>query len=128
MTLLPRLAAATAGSAMLLTGCVANPPAGDPSAATGTISVISTDTTCEVSPATATSGTVRFRITNSGSQTTEFYLLAADGLRVVAEKENLATGATAELSVSLQPGTYATACKPGMRGEKVGQATFTVTG
>jgi iron uptake system component EfeO len=70
MTLLPRLAAVTASGAVLLTGCVANSPAGDPSAATGTITVTSTDTTCEVSSATATSGTVRFRIVNSGSQTT----------------------------------------------------------
>ncbi|MCE1174632.1 MAG: EfeM/EfeO family lipoprotein [Propionibacteriales bacterium] len=128
MTLFPRLAAATAGCAVLLTGCVAKPPSGDPSTTMGTITVTSTDTTCAVSPATAPSGSVRFRITNGGSQTTEFYLMAADGLRVVAEKENIATGVTGELSVQLQPGSYFTACKPGMRGESVGKAAFTVTG
>ena len=67
-------------------------------------------------------------MTNDGQQTTEFYLLGSDGLRIVAERENITPGASAELSVALQPGDYFTACKPGMRGENVGETAFTVTG
>ncbi|PKQ30853.1 MAG: hypothetical protein CVT62_11585 [Actinobacteria bacterium HGW-Actinobacteria-2] len=123
-----RLVAVAAGAALVLTGCVANQPMGGASSASEVISVSASETACAVAPATAASGVVRFRITNNGPQTTEFYVLAADGLRVVAEKENIATGATSELSAQMQPGSYFTACKPGMRGENVGKAAFTVTG
>lgn len=129
-----RLAATAAASALLLAGCVTNNPAAAPSASgsggsgAGVLTVSSTDSACTVSSATATSGNTTFRVSNDGRQTTEFYLLGADGLRIVAERENIAPGATSELAVALQPGDYFTACKPGMRGENVGEATFTVTG
>lgn len=93
-----------------------------------TITVSSTTTDCLVSANSTTSGTAQFSITNDGEKTTEFYLLGSDGLRIVSEKENIAPGQTADLTVSLQPGEYYTACKPGMRGENVGTAAFTVTG
>jgi iron uptake system component EfeO len=119
--------------ALLLTGCVENTPnptgpttGGVPAAAALTVS--STNDGCVVSAAEAASGPVTFSITNDGDKTTEFYLLAADGLRIVAEKENIAPGASADLSVTLQPGSYFTACKPGMRGANVGETAFTVTG
>lgn len=93
-----------------------------------TITVSSTTSDCLVSANSTTSGTAQFSITNDGEKTTEFYLLGSDGLRIVSEKENIAPGQTADLTVSLQPGEYYTACKPGMRGENVGTAAFTVTG
>ncbi|MFC6352768.1 iron uptake system protein EfeO [Rothia nasimurium] len=93
-----------------------------------TITVSSTTSDCLVSTNSTTSGTAQFSITNDGEKTTEFYLLGSDGLRIVSEKENIAPGQTADLTVSLQPGEYYTACKPGMRGENVGTAAFTVTG
>ena len=74
------------------------------------------------------SGTSTFSITNSGERVTEFYVLADDGLRVIAERENIAPGSTADLTVQLEPGNYFTACKPGLRGANVGQSEFTVTG
>lgn len=92
------------------------------------LNVSSTETDCKVSAATATSGNVTFKISNEGSQTTEFYLLGSDGLRIVSEKENITPGASADLTVTLQPGDYFTACKPGMRGANIGKAAFTVTG
>ncbi|WP_449277937.1 iron uptake system protein EfeO [Leucobacter sp. GX24907] len=114
-------------TALLLAGCTQNQP--DDSAASGdALSVSSTADACEVSAATAESGNVTFEISNEGDQTTEFYLLGDDGLRIVSEKENIAPGASSELTVALQPGDYFTACKPGMRGENVGQAEFSVTG
>lgn len=117
--------------ALLLAGCVQNQPdgaAGDDTAPGNVLTVSSTADACEVSAATAPSGNVTFSIANDGQQTTEFYLLGADGLRIAAEKENIAPGSSAELTVSLQPGDYFTACKPGMRGANVGEAAFTVTG
>ncbi|WP_454118044.1 iron uptake system protein EfeO [Microbacterium lacticum] len=123
----PRLLAAAAVSALAalaLAGCVAKTDA----AASGALTVTSTDSSCEVSAATATSGTLSFDVTNSGSDVSEFYLLADDGLRIVGEVENVAPGASRTLTVLAQPGDYYTLCKPGMVGEGVGKAAFSVTG
>ena len=122
-----RLLAATAaaGAAVLvLSGCVAK---SDPSAG-GALSVTSTADGCAVSSASAPSGTVAFDVTNQGDQVTEFYLLASDGLRIVGEVENVAPGASRSLTVVAQPGEYFTLCKPGMIGDGVGRASFSVTG
>lgn len=108
---------------LALTGCVENSSdAGD------AIEVTSTAQECAVSLGTVESGTVTFSITNDGDQPTEFYLLGDDGLRIVAERENITPGSTSDLSVSLQPGSYFTACKPGLRGANVGETEFVVTG
>ncbi|RWR16741.1 peptidase M75 family protein [Microbacterium enclense] len=122
-----RLLAATAaaGAAVLvLSGCVAKTDA----AAGGALTVTSTADGCEVSAATATSGTLAFDVVNDGDQVTEFYLLASDGLRIVGEVENIAPGASRSLTVTAQPGDYFTLCKPGMVGEGVGRAAFSVSG
>lgn len=120
--------AAGSATALLLTGCVANQPAASSGTTGGTLTVTAKSDSCAVSASTVTSGNATFRVTNAGDKTTEFYLLASDGLRIVAEKENIAPGASSDLSVTLQPGTYFTACKPGMRGENVGETEFNVTG
>jgi iron uptake system component EfeO len=106
-----------------LTACVPNEPAAD-----GAIAVTSTASGCDVSAEQAASGTLAFDVTNSGDQVTEFYLLAEDGLQIVGEVENIAPGASRTLTVTAQPGTYSTVCKPGMVGDGVGSAAFTVTG
>ncbi|WP_237205001.1 iron uptake system protein EfeO [Rothia nasimurium] len=115
----------TTSLALTLTACVDKQAQ---QADGNTITVSSTTSDCLVSTNSTTSGTAQFSITNDGEKTTEFYLLGSDGLRIVSEKENIAPGQTADLTVSLQPGEYYTACKPGMRGENVGTAAFTVTG
>ncbi len=118
-------AAATVGlTALVLAGCVAKSDV----AAAGALTVTSTDTSCDVSTATATSGTLAFDVTNSSSNVSEFYLLAEDGLRIVGEVENIAPGASRTLTVVAQPGEYFTLCKPGMVGEGVGKASFSVAG
>ncbi len=81
------------------------------------LTVTSTDSTCDVSAASATSGTLSFDVSNAGQQVSEFYLLAEDGLRIVGEAENIAPGASRTLTVVAQPGDYFTLCKPGMVGE-----------
>jgi iron uptake system EfeUOB component EfeO/EfeM len=110
----------------LLTGCVPN--AGVGATATTVIAVESTDDGCTPEASTAASGTLTFRVSNAGTRVTEFYVLGEDELSIVAEVENIAPGASRDLTVLAQPGEYFTVCKPGMVGEGIGQATFTVTG
>lgn len=116
--------AATGAAALVLSGCVAKSDV-DASAA---FDVSSTDGDCVVSDSTAASGTLTFAVTNDTDQISEFYLLAEDGLRIVGEVENIAPAASRTLTVVAQPGEYFTLCKPGMIGEGVGKAAFTVTG
>lgn len=116
--------AATGAAALLLSGCVAKTDV----AAEDAFTVSSTTDACAVSSATAQSGTLTFDVQNDGDQVTEFYLLADDGLRIVGEVENIAPGASRTLTVTAQPGDYFTVCKPGMLGDGVGRASFTVAG
>ena len=81
---------------------------------------------CIVSAESAPSGNVVFEVTNEGSEVTEFYLLADDGLRIVGEVENIGPGITRNLVVQAAPGEYFTACKPGMVGDGI-RAAFEVT-
>jgi iron uptake system component EfeO len=93
---------------------------------TRTVSVTSTDDSCEVSAAEVPAGTLTFDVRNDGSQVTEFYLLGEDGLRIVAEVENVGPQLSRQLVVNAPAGTYTTACKPGMTGDGI-RADFTVT-
>ncbi|ALJ21082.1 iron uptake system protein EfeO [Microbacterium sp. No. 7] len=113
---------AVALTALALTGCVARGDASD------SLTVDSSASDCTVSAAQATSGTLTFEVSNSGTDVTEFYLLADDGLRIVGEVENIAPGASRTLTVVAQPGDYFTLCKPGMIGAGVGRAAFSVSG
>jgi iron uptake system component EfeO len=113
-----------AATLLALTGCVPNASPSDSAA----ITVDSSADACTVSTNTASSGTLRFEVTNSGDQVTEFYLLADDGLRIVGEVENVGPGISRDLVVQAQPGDYFTVCKPGMIGDGIGNAAFAVTG
>ncbi|MBN9178913.1 MAG: peptidase M75 family protein [Microbacterium sp.] len=121
---IPLAVTALAVTVVALAGCVAK----DAATTADALTVTSDDNTCGVSAAGASSGTLAFNVNNSGTQVTEFYLLASDGLRIVGEIENIAPGATRTLTVIAQPGDYLTVCKPGMVGEGIGRAAFTVTG
>lgn len=120
----PTAVTAAVLTALTLTSCVAKADV----AGSGALAVTSTDSACELSAASAASGTLRFDVTNSASDVTEFYLLASDGLRIVGEVENIAPGTSRTLTVLAQPGEYVTVCKPGMVGEGIGRAGFSVTG
>jgi iron uptake system component EfeO len=119
-----RVAAVAALAGLALTGCVAN--AGSGTDASRSLTVASSADACDVSATTAPSGPLTFSVTNTGSSVTEFYLLAEDRLRVLSEVENIGPGLTRDLVVHVAPGTYFTACKPGMVGDGI-QAAFTVT-
>lgn len=103
-------------AAMAVTGCTSNEPAatGD-----GAINVTSTADACTLSATGAPGGTVKFNVKNEGTQVTEFYLLAEDGLRIVGEVENIGPGLTRDLVVMAPEGKYVTACKPGMVGDGI---------
>jgi len=116
------VAAATIGL-LALAGCTSNVTPTDAKAA---IAVTSTADACEVAPVEAPSGTLVFTVTNTGSQTTEFYLYGEDGETVVAEVENIGPGLSRDMVVEAEPGAYITACKPGMAGDGI-RAAFTVT-
>ena len=120
----PFVRTALAGTILIVTAaCVPNASVGS-----GAIAVTSTDDACQVTKTTTTSGTVTFEVANRGSQVTEFYLMADDGLRIIGEVENIAPGASRALTATVQPGAYLTLCKPGMIGAGVGRGEFTVTG
>ncbi|MCW2736919.1 iron uptake system protein EfeO [Nocardioides sp.] len=90
------------------------------------LTVDSSADACTLSAAEAPAGTLTFDVTNSGDQVTEFYLLDEDGLRIVAEVENIGPSITRALTVNAPAGTYVTACKPGMTGEGIrGELTVT---
>ncbi|WP_421732685.1 iron uptake system protein EfeO [Cellulomonas sp.] len=110
----------------LVAACVPNgTPEPGASGSAGVLTVTSTADACEVSATEADSGTVRFSVTNAGDDVTEFYLLGEDGLRVVAEVENVGPGLSRDLIAQVKPGTYFTSCKPGMVGDGI-RAEFTV--
>jgi iron uptake system component EfeO len=116
-------AAAAAAAALLLAGCTDNTPtaAGD-----GAVQVSSTADACTLSTDTVPGGTVKFSVKNEGTEVTEFYLLAEDGLRIVGEVENIGPGLSRDLVVMAPEGKYFTACKPGMVGDGI-RSAFTVT-
>lgn len=93
----------------------------------GPIAVSMTDTTCEVARTEAPAGTISFSVTNQGSKINEFYVYAA-GDRIMGEVENIGPGLTRTFHVEVaEPGSYQTACKPGMVGSGI-RGEFTVTG
>ncbi|PQZ96178.1 PbrT family lead (Pb2+) uptake porter [Arthrobacter sp. MYb227] len=110
------LSAAFSVAVLALSGCTTNAP---DSSADDSIKVNSTADACALSAATAPGGTVKFEVKNDGTQVTEFYLLAEDGLRIVGEVENIGPGLTRDLVVMAPEGKYITACKPGMVGEGI---------
>jgi iron uptake system component EfeO len=93
---------------------------------TGTINVESSAKACDLTASKAPSGNVVFKVKNTGSEVTEFYFYAADGLRIVGEIENVGPGLSRDLVVRAAPGTYVTTCKPGMKGQGL-RSKFTVT-
>ena len=122
---------AAALAAFALTSCQAEeaaPASADGgSAAPAEITVEASDTSCTLSGTEGKTGANTFVITNNGNKVTEFYVYG-EGERVMGEVENISPGLERTLIVQLsQPGTYQTACKPGMIGDGI-RGDFTVTG
>jgi iron uptake system component EfeO len=115
--------AAVAAAALLLAGCTDN---SSQAAEDGAVQVSSTADACTLSSTSAPGGTLKFRVKNEGTEVTEFYLLAEDGLRIVGEVENIGPGLSRDLVVMAPEGKYFTACKPGMAGDGI-RSAFAVT-
>jgi len=95
----------------------------------GPVTVTAADDACTLSTTKVGSGAVTFKVKNTGSKVTEFYLYAEDGQTIAGEVENIGPGLTRELVVSVKPGSYVTACKPGMEGDGIrGKLTVTDSG
>jgi iron uptake system component EfeO len=110
-----------------LAACTSNTTdSGSAGGAGGPISVTSSDSSCDVSAASAPAGNLMFNVTNGGSKVTEFYLYSADGKRIVGEVENIGPGLQGKLIVTANEGSYLTSCRPGMAGQGI-RADFTVT-
>ncbi|HEX7834328.1 MAG TPA: cupredoxin domain-containing protein [Pseudolysinimonas sp.] len=122
MSIRPLLVLSAVIMSVTLAGCVPNTPSAETR-----LTVAITDTTCAVSADSAPAGNITFDLKNDGSDVNEFYVLADDQERVVGEKEDVVPGTTT-YTISLEPGTYYTACKFQMVGSPVGMAEFTVTG
>ena len=122
-----RRVSVTTGALLALAACGGG---ADPAPSTGVggpIAVVATDTECRVAVTTAPAGTITFAITNQGTKLNEFYVYA-EGDRIMGEVENVGAGLSREFHVEIrEPGTYETACKPGMVGDGI-RAAFTVTG
>lgn len=118
--------AAAAAVPLVLAGCTDNAKPAAASASAGPIQVTSTKTECKVSTSSVPSGNLSFAVKNEGTEVTEFYLLAEDGLRIVGEVENIGPGLTRNLVVTAPAGKYTTACKPGMQGDGI-RSAFDVT-
>jgi iron uptake system component EfeO len=124
MSRIPVLAAALS-LGVLLSACTEN---AEPAAESDprSITVESSADACELSSVEAPAGKLTFSVKNTGTDVTEFYLLAPDGLRIVSEVENIGPGLTRDLTVVAPEGDYVTACKPGMVGDGI-RADFTAT-
>ena len=123
----PRLVAALVAGVSLpaLAACTDNSSSSDQGDGR-TLNVTSSDDACDLSADSAPSGRLVFKVRNTGSKVTEFYLYAADGKRIVGEAENIGPGLSRSLVVSAPAGKYVPACKPGMTGKGI-RSTFTVT-
>ncbi|WP_324194331.1 iron uptake system protein EfeO [Nocardia blacklockiae] len=107
---------------LLTTACTEKSQAG-----AGDIAVTSTDSACELGGSSASTGNITFDVANHGSKVTEFYVFGSNN-RVIGEVENIGPGVSGKLTVEItDPGTYETACKPGMVGNGIRQQ-LTVTG
>ena len=98
----------------------------DDPAESGDLTVSASDDACKVSITDLDAGPQTFKVTNSGSKVTEFYVYA-EGDRIMGEVENVGPGLSRDLVVDLPKGEYEGACKPGMIGDGIRQ-TINVTG
>jgi iron uptake system component EfeO len=120
-------AAAGLAAALTLAACgSADGGSGAGSGKAAEIAVTATDSACRVPTDELAAGTHTFRVTNTGSKVTEFYVYAT-GDRIVGEVENIAPGVARTLLVELPSGTYEATCKPGMIGNGI-RSKLTVSG
>lgn len=92
----------------------------------GNIDITANDDSCETNVDSVGAGTMVVRVKNEGSKVTEAYVYAV-GDRIMGEVENVTPALTRDFKVTLSPGKYEIACKPGMVGKGI-RRSLTVTG
>jgi iron uptake system component EfeO len=112
------------GAVLVLMPVLAACQSSDPSGSDVSVAVTATDDACTPDPDTWAAGTVRLSVTNSGSAVNELYVRQGD--EILAEREDIAPGTTADITVDLDAGSYDLVCKPGMVGDGI-TTTVTVT-
>ena len=90
------------------------------------VAITATDTECQVAETQLASGSTTFAIANKGSKVTEVYVYGPKD-QIMGERENIAPGTSADLTVTLGKGTYEVACKPGQKGDGI-RTDVTVSG
>jgi iron uptake system component EfeO len=111
-------------SVLLMSGCSSSGDAGNQ--ASTAVGVTMTDDACTLERTSAPAGTIEFALTNKGTKVNEFYVYGAQD-RVLGEAENIAPGTSRTFRLDVaEPGSYVTACKPGMSGSGI-RGDFTVT-
>ena len=104
---------------LCLTGLVAcgNDDAGGGGGAAEVL-VTGTDAACTPEPAEVAAGKTTFVFTNRAGQVNELYIRAGDN--VIKEVENVVSGSTKKLTVTLEAGkAYTVNCKPGQKGDGI---------
>ncbi|MGV1036421.1 MAG: cupredoxin domain-containing protein [Candidatus Nanopelagicales bacterium] len=122
------LVALAVTSPLLIVGCSSDSSSNSTSAA-NTVSVTSTDTTCDISTNSVPAGATAFDVTNTGGKITEVYVYGKSGdafTEVVAEVENVGPGTSRTMNATLAAGSYEIACKPGQTGNGI-RTTLTVS-
>lgn len=90
------------------------------------VQVTATESSCEVTQTNLAAGRTTFAINDAGTSVTEVYVYGP-GDDVKGERENIGPGTTRTLTVTLSPGSYQVACKPGMKGSGI-RTPITVVG
>jgi len=79
------------------------------------VAVTGTDSSCDPAASEVAAGKTTFVFTNQAGQVNELYVY--EGKKVIKEVENVITGATKKLTVTLETGkSYTLTCKPGQSG------------
>ncbi|MFN8036910.1 MAG: cupredoxin domain-containing protein [Acidimicrobiia bacterium] len=90
------------------------------------VAVTGTDRECTPTRREFAAGRRTFAFTNKAGDVSELYVLKTNG-DVVGEVEDVTTGSTRNLTVTLRPGRYALNCKPGQKGDGI-STPITVSG
>lgn len=114
----------SSGSAATSASTTSSGPTPDPGAVD--VSVLASDTACNVIPVRVPAGKLVFTISNTGDKVNGFAIYeGASGQTLIAESRNIAPGGTGGFNVALKAGQYSTVCKPGEVGGGI-RTAFTV--
>jgi iron uptake system component EfeO len=114
MSFFRTLVATTIAGTALLTACGGDDDQGDAGGGVE-VAVVGTDSACNPATSEVAAGKTTFVFTNQAAVVNELYVY--EDKKVIKEVENVITGATKKLTVTLEAGkSYTLTCKPGQSG------------